>query len=266
MNHFQGGFMKRSSAPRKTANLPESIHQQLNMYALAASAAGVGALCFAKPAEARIVYTPAHVAIKANGGLFRIDLDHDGSPDFGFSNTWTSNVSFAFRRLAVHPSQPTNEIWVTNSKACGGTASVVAALPKGKKIGPKGEFKHNPYGVMADATKATTCGVWARQSNLQAYLGLKFTINGKIHFGWARMKVDTLQRPFSAILTGYAYETIPGKAIVAGATKGSDDAEPTAAFSSHSSEPATLGALALGAPGLSIWRRDEPVAATSGRN
>jgi len=35
--------------PRKTANLSESIHQQLSMYALAASAAGVGALCFAKP-------------------------------------------------------------------------------------------------------------------------------------------------------------------------------------------------------------------------
>ena len=75
--------MKASPKPRKPANLSESVHQQLSMYALAASAAGVGALCFAKPAEARIVYTPAHVAIKANGGLFRIDLNHDGTPDLG---------------------------------------------------------------------------------------------------------------------------------------------------------------------------------------
>ena len=51
------------------------------------------------------------------------------------------------------------------------------------------------------------------QSNLQAYLGLKFTIRGKIHFGWARVKVDTQQKPFSATLTGYAYETIPGKSM-----------------------------------------------------
>jgi hypothetical protein len=150
---------------------------------------------------------------------------------------------------------------------CAGTeTSDAAALPKGKRIGPKGEFKHSSYAVMAATSKATTCGPWARQSNLQAYLGLKFTINGKIHFGWARVKVDTLQQPFSAILTGYAYETIPGKAIIAGATKGPDDPEPTAAFSSHTPERATLGALALGAPGLSIWRRDEPVAATSDRN
>jgi hypothetical protein len=75
--------------------------------------------------------------------------------------------------------------------------------------------------------------------------------------------VDTLQtqQKFSATVTGYAYETIPGKAIVAGATKGPDDAEPTAALSSHTPEPVTLGALALGAPGLSIWRRTESVAA-----
>jgi hypothetical protein len=117
---------------------------------------------------------------------------------------------------------------MTNSGECGGTEAVAAALPKGKRIGPKREFKHYPYGaVMAAATKATTCGVWAGQSNLHAYLGLKFTIKGKVHFGWVRMKVDTLQRPFSAILTGYAYETIPGKAIVAGVTNGPDDAEPT---------------------------------------
>jgi hypothetical protein len=239
------------------------------MYALAASAAGVGALCFAKPAEARIVYTPAHVAIKANGGgLFRIDLNHDGTPDFSLSNRW--NVPyFSYRTLRVFQSQPANEIWLTNRYKCGGVESVAAALPKGKRIGPKGEFE-NSYGaaVMAAHSKATNCGVWFGQSNFQAYLGLKFTINGKIHFGWARVKVDTdlQQRPFLATLTGYAYETIPGKAIIAGATKGPDDAEPTAALSSRTPEPVTLGALALGAPGLSIWRREEPAAATSDRN
>jgi hypothetical protein len=49
--------MKRSSGPRKTANFSRSIHQQLNMYALAAGAAGVGVLALAQPAEAKIVYT-----------------------------------------------------------------------------------------------------------------------------------------------------------------------------------------------------------------
>jgi hypothetical protein len=259
--------MKASPLPRKTAHISDSLHRQLNMYALAAGAAGVGTLCFTMPAEARIVYTPAHVSIKANGGWFRIDLNHDGSPDFALRN---SSSSFSGRRgLLARESRSANEIWMTNTVCAGSPDSGAAPLPKGKRIGPKGEFKHGrgTFANMAYAGKATVCGPWARQSNLQAYMGLKFTINGKIHFGWARVKVDTLQFPFfSVTLTGYAYETIPGKAIIAGATKGPDDVEPTAAFSSHTPEPATLGALALGAPGLSIWRRDEPVAATSDRN
>jgi hypothetical protein len=65
-----------------------------------------------------------------------------------------------------------------------------------------------------------------------------------------------------ALLTGYAYETIPGKTIIAGATKGPDDAEPATSLNTSTPEPATLGVLALGAPGLSIWRREESVAAT----
>jgi hypothetical protein len=53
--------MKRSSGPRKTASdLSESVHQQINMYAIAAAAAGVGVLAFAQPSEAKIVYPPAH--------------------------------------------------------------------------------------------------------------------------------------------------------------------------------------------------------------
>ena len=43
--------------PRKTANLSESVHQQLKMYAFAATAAGVGVLALAKPAQGKIIYT-----------------------------------------------------------------------------------------------------------------------------------------------------------------------------------------------------------------
>jgi len=66
-------------------------------------------------------------------------------------------------------------------------------------------------------------------------------------------------------LTGYAYETIPGKAIIAGKTKGSDDVEPTA-LNRPALQPATLGVLALGAPGSAIWRREKSVVDTHGRN
>ena len=39
--------MKRSSRPRRTVELSKSLHQRLNMYALAAGAAGVSAIALA---------------------------------------------------------------------------------------------------------------------------------------------------------------------------------------------------------------------------
>ena len=54
--------MKR---PRKPASLSLSVHHRLNMYALAASAAGVSLLALAPPSEAEIVYTKAHVVLGA---------------------------------------------------------------------------------------------------------------------------------------------------------------------------------------------------------
>ncbi len=46
--------MKTSSQPRTPSRLSDSLHHRLNMYALAASAAGVGVLALAQPAEAEI--------------------------------------------------------------------------------------------------------------------------------------------------------------------------------------------------------------------
>jgi hypothetical protein len=47
-------------------------------------------------------------------------------------------------------------------------------------------------------------------------------IEGKVHYGWARLSTpkdwDRNQR--WATLTGYAYETIPNKPIITGKTKG----------------------------------------------
>jgi hypothetical protein len=65
------------------------------------------------------------------------------------------------------------------------------------------------------------------------YLGLQFHIKGKLHYGWARLNVKISGVNVTAKLTGYAYETIPNKPIIAGKTHGKDSG--------------TLGRLALGA-------------------
>ena len=90
-------------------------------------------------------------------------------------------------------------------------------------------------------------------------------VHGKTHYGWARLSVKLSRRPFkaTAILTGFAYETTANKPIIAGRTKGLDEIgieDPNATLNMPTRKPASLGLLALGAPGLSIWRRESVVA------
>ena len=75
--------MNRRSRPRTTAQFSDSTHHQLNMYAVAAGAAGVGMLALAQPAEAKIVYTPANTPIRF---VVNLDLNNDGLPDFQLCN------------------------------------------------------------------------------------------------------------------------------------------------------------------------------------
>jgi hypothetical protein len=91
------------------------------------------------------------------------------------------------------------------------------------------------------------------------FLGLQFMIKGKKHFGWARLSASTA--PYQVILTGYAYETIANKPIIAGKTKVQEKGSPIPATSNQ--QPTGLAVLALGSSGMSIWRRKEGVKSTA---
>jgi hypothetical protein len=236
--------MKRSSGPHKTANLSNSVHQQLSMYALAASAAGVGVLALTQTADAKVVYTPVHHVIGRNE-RYKVSLNHGEIGDLTFVNRYGCNQDYCEDALSAIPS---------TGNAVEGKFTVAYALKPGVKIGPKEPFSGR---IMAFSSSSEgTFGQWANVSN--RYLGLKFNIKGKAHYGWLRLTVRLSGHArITATLTGYAYETIPGKAIISGATKGPDNPEPTASLNTPTPEPATLGVLAMGAPGLSIWRRKE---------
>jgi hypothetical protein len=253
--------MKRSSGPRKTASvLSESLHQQLNKYAIVAGAAGVGALACVLPAEAKIVYTPANVSI-AKFMSYNLDLNNDGIADFNLSVFYYSH-SGARRFFFLHDSP----LQKSNAVVVGGRGFARAFRP-GITIGPKQVFGRgtNLGTSMATCILSTayrhTSGPWINVKN--RYLGLRFTINGKIHYGWARLTTGDCAPPgLSGTLTGYAYETIANRPILTGKTQGREESssidQPNpASLGTPAAGPATLGALAIGAPGLSIWRREE---------
>jgi hypothetical protein len=252
---------------RTPCHLPCSIGQLLNMYALAATAGGVGMLVVPQAVEAKIVYTSAHMVIGRNSKI-ALDLNHDGKSDFNFKETFITTTSVGEAHsliLSVLPARKANEIWGMNHHA--------SALPAGVPVGPKGRFSYAKKTMAVDQYQdgtggSGTCGgLWNNVTH--RYLGFKFSINGKTHFGWARLNVACITQygnhQINGVLTGYAYETVANKPIITGKTKGSNEvgiAEPDAARTMPIRKPATLGMLAMGSPGLSIWRREESVGAT----
>ena len=241
--------MKHSPRSPKTLNLSESISRHLDMYALAASAAGVGVIALAQPAEGKIVFTPADVPIV---GTVNIDLNHDGLADFAIKQNL-----YAGSYMAAH-SLTKNRVWGAGRRA--------SALPAGVRVGPNAaKFGEAPVCSFLSVTSgpcksmlqcrnfsgSTFCrGPFADITT--AFLGLKFYIKGEIHFGWARFKFSNPE----LVLTGYAYETVPKKPIITGKKRETDDnvvgkTDP-ASLSAPAVSAASLGLLAMGAPGSSF--------------
>jgi hypothetical protein len=159
--------MKRDFGPRKTANLSKSIQQQLNKYAFAASAAGVGTLALAAPAAGKIVYTKAHHVIGVNQ-IFYLDLNHDGVSDFTFINqSYCTGACFASLWVG-HYSANGNEIR-------GGGNHFAFALRTGVRIGSKEHFSSNRLMAMAVEVEGEDFeGPWTNNGKAvkDRYLGL----------------------------------------------------------------------------------------------
>jgi hypothetical protein len=247
--------MIRSSSPhtkdgaRAAAPLATRLDKQLFTYAAAAGAAGVGLLAAAQPAQARIIYKHASIPINVDATT-PFDVNNDGATDFSFSNYY---INGARRKGKIHRDEGTYQAGVSVGPAQAGNAIVeatsngkvlgAAALTPGRHVGPKKQFGVS-WLEMANAAGNYTggggaSGPWLRVSD--AYLGFKFNIKGKLHYGWARIKWNGLGE--TEYITGYAYETIANKSIKTGQKKGTDSAS-----------SATLGSLAQGASGLSAFR------------
>lgn len=255
--------ISQQANPKPVEFSPSLLHR-LNLYALGAAAAGVGILASATPSEAKVVYTPAHVVIP--GGGYLLDLNHDGVNDFNLNLNGTTNGHSNSLFLSAQPIASGNLIWGQGQVKFGFHPRVAGFdLPAGVQLGPNNDqptgskllagYYH--FGTTGGLSGHGSGGDWAKGVS-NRYLGFAFSINGETHFGWARLNLTrTASHAIHALLTGYAYETVPNKPIVTGKT--SDEAQvPQASIapSGTTHQFATLGALALGSSGLQIWRRE----------
>jgi hypothetical protein len=231
------------SRTRAAIRFDAKTERKLLSYAVAASAAGVSVLALAAGAEAKVVYTPTHHVIGPNT-QFELDLNNDGTTDFLLSNIYGTSTGVSFADLFLSGAK--NSFAVTSSKQ----QQVPLALAKGAKIGAHSQRFRSAKGLMARIVSAENgsqfhTGKWTYAT--KRFLGLKFSIQGRTHYGWARLSVYVVKgRPYvRSTLTGYAYETIANKSIIAGKTHGPDVV---------TIQPASLGHLAQGASAIPAWR------------
>jgi hypothetical protein len=169
-----------------------------------------------------------------------LDLNNDGIVDFALC---LSSIGFRSCHQPVEnpPCGVGREEWEVSPAASNEIIATMqnqyaAPLQMGFVIGPRRVFSPGTLAMEF----YTSCppkgfhGVWGGKEN--RYLGFAFVIQGQTHYGWAR--VTATSAPM--VMTGYAYETIPGQAIRAGQTSGDDNDAPYAG---------SLGVLALGAAG-----------------
>jgi hypothetical protein len=149
-----------------------------------------------------------------------------------------------------------------------GRSNQVAALAFGAAIGTKDQFEAGTQTLAFDSECrfCTPANVtWPFNGITNRFLGLKFQVNGQVHYGWVGFsKVIAAYGGVEAWLTAYAYETEPNTPISAGQSSDSPSESQEIRGDGEASnaarlQPATLGVLALGSLGLNAWRKQETV-------
>jgi hypothetical protein len=252
---------KESVRFREASKLSDGLEKRLLTYAIAATAAGGGLFAAPQPAYGEISFTRNKVVL-TNGSL-SIDLNHDGTADLILSDTGSGNTCCFYERAL--------DVTGNAGGAVVGAHRQAAVLPRGAEIGAGRHFV-STRALMASASNDSNSFLFIRgrfANVTNQFLGVRFTISGQTHFGWVGFARVTPSFPdgehpaVSAVLAGFAYETIPNKPILTGAIGGqSGDVADLSGRNTTSAEASNLGLLALGSAGLPAWRRRQRTAAT----
>jgi len=239
----------KSPKHRSAISLNHTLDHKLVGYAAAAGAAGVSLLALVPASQAEIVFTPTNQLLTRHSAL-SLDLNNDGVTDFTLREVFEVCIETSGGRRAPECSEFTFQSLYargngSNAVAMGATSAL--ALPVRTKVGPEDKFGNDvslEFCTTQNGTFQHDGGPWLNVKNL--YLGLQFTIDGQIHYGWARLTASTNKTTCvtKVLLTGYAYETEPNTPITTGKLSGTDEAGVV------ERPKATLGGLALGSGGL----------------
>jgi len=218
---------------RKGANLlNEVLERRMLLYVLAAGAALAGT----PASQAKVVFTASNAIVDAPHDTLNIDLDNDGQTDVVLtaSYVYTDGLSYQSIMATAHNGNAV----ITSAKR---PFPFALALTKGTPIGSSDASKFFRQGALERGPfQVQNMGYFLNMRN--RYLGVRFLINGQTHFGWIGFRHVKGGKGLyaEALLGGWAYETIPDKAIKAG-DEGTQDTD-----SLEYRKPTSLQLLAMG--------------------
>lgn len=240
----------------------KNIDGRLKVYAMAAAAASVGLLALVEPAEGKVVITNKNIPIPScsvGACPVNLDMNNDGIADFSFTLGIYGYGQNANGQLRITP--------LAGGKVMGaGFLSSAFALVRGANIGPGAKFLSAGANLERSSACTAECGghyshnfegYWGG-NHPNRFVGVKFLIHGKTHFGWIRVTVTTHPHTgMSAEITEYGYETIANKACDAGLASSSVAASDRLVLKQTEENAVSLGVLALGVDAMPLWRRDD---------
>ncbi len=243
----------------------EEVSHRLSLYCLAAAASGVSLLALTQPAHASIVVTSTNLTVTTSSPGF-IDMNGDGKNDFEFFIQRGGYDHSFYATLAVMP--------LTGGRPVGGARTPLgpygSALASGAKIGPSAHFSSSigrgqvtlerTQGFVSGSSTYKLYGQWGGTS-ASHYLGVRFLISGKIHYGWIKLSVfKQASSLLQATITEFAYNTVANQKMTAGqiaVVSGGATQRPSLLGKPSTSTGPSLGMLAAGADALPLWRREE---------
>jgi len=232
---------------KKIRKKKKAFNRRLFNYSLAAGTT----LALATPATAAIRYSGVKSQVIDND-IFQLDMQDviggksDGNPDFSFVNvhgnytttTTITTTTSGKRFVGIYDINTRyNMIAPVNTDnafaADPGGYNSVAFLQKWDRVGPGvTNFASNTSGALDKYYKVGFQGVnttnpaetfdtsyKAQNGNFggkKGYLGVRFDISGKTHYGWIQFDATLNRSPVTIV--DWAYEDVPGKAIAAGDT------------------------------------------------
>ncbi len=184
--------------------------------------------------SAQVNYTDLNPDVLVTGNLdtYLLDLNADLLPDYGFATIDTAfggtfsgfsyNVDYAGAVLNATGNEWAGENVVSGTGTSASSNFVLKNIPQGSSIGPGNSWGSGS--AMVGLNADISIPLLGYSTNFQSgpmigttgFLGLKFSVGGNTHYGWARVEVT----PNGEILSikDYAYDGTPNTPIVAGET------------------------------------------------